>query len=94
MKSAGLTLVVALVIPAIVATNVHAAEDVIVVRPIIAAPHVPRVKPGSYVHEYPFGPLREDYTPYGMAGVPARLYFDAVEKRRVKIPRHVVRATY
>ncbi|MFO1117814.1 MAG: hypothetical protein U1E28_19200 [Beijerinckiaceae bacterium] len=93
MKPAGLALVAALAAPAIFATEGRAADDVIVVRPLVA-PHVLRVKPGSYVHEYPFGPLREDYTPYGMAGVPARLYFDRVDTRRVKVRRHVVRATY
>lgn len=93
MKPAGLALVVALAAPALYGAPARAADDVIVVRPVVV-PHVPRVKPGSYVHEYPFGPLREDYTPYGMAGVPARLYFDRVETRRVKMRRHVVRASY
>lgn len=35
----------------------------------------PRIRPASYVKPYPFGRLREDYTPYGMPGVPARIYF-------------------
>ncbi len=41
----------------------------------------PRVRPASYVKQYPFGRLREDYTPYGMPGVPARIYFDSLRGR-------------
>ena len=68
------------------------AEEVLIVRPVLV-PHVLRVKPGSYIKQYPFGRLREDYTPYGMAGVPARQYFDVIEGRRTA-HRVVVRAAY
>ena len=43
--------------------------------------------------QYPFGLLREDYTPYGMAGVRARDYFDVIETRRTA-HRDLVRAAY
>jgi hypothetical protein len=76
------------------ASGAASADDVLVVRvPVQAYPRVPRVKPASPTKEYPFGVLREDYTPYGMAGVPARLYFDAIGKRRTA-SRSVVRAAY
>ena len=74
------------------ATGAASADEVLIVRPVIA-PHVLRVKPASYVKQYPFGRLREDYTPYGMAGVPARQYFDVIEGRRAS-RRHIVRAAY
>jgi hypothetical protein len=55
---------------------------VVVLRPalVVVEPVVPRVRPESRLKQYPFGLLREDYTPYGMAGVPARLYFTARER--------------
>ena len=49
------------------------AADVVVRVPAYAG--VPRVRPSSPVKRYPFGVLREDYTPYGMPGVPDRIYF-------------------
>ena len=55
---------------------------------------VPRVKPASPTKQYPFGVLREDYTPYGMAGVPDRLYFDRIERAPHGRRRHVVSARY
>ena len=70
------------------------ADEVLVVHPGILIPHVLRVKPGSYVKQYPFGALREDYTPYGMTGVRARDYFDEIEGRAHVYRRHVVRARY
>lgn len=66
------------------------AAKALVVRVPTGAPRIyiepnerarpPRVRPSSYVKRYPFGDLREDYTPYGMPGVPARLYFDRMGK--------------
>lgn len=43
-----------------------------------------RVKPGSYVMQYPFGRVKEDYTTYGMPGVRDRDYFDSYGRA----PRH------
>jgi hypothetical protein len=58
------------------------AADAIIYVPVGAAPYqgVPRVKPTSPVMRYPFGVLREDYTPYGMAGVPDRIYFSTRQR--------------
>jgi hypothetical protein len=74
------------------ASGAALAQDVIVVHP--RSPHVLRVKPASYIKQYPFGRLREDYTPYGMYGVRDRDYFDVIEGRRAKARRVVVRAAY
>ena len=74
------------------ASSAAIADEVLVVRPPLV-PHVLRVKPGSYMKQYPFGVLREDYTPYGMAGVRARDYFDVIGTTRAS-RRHVVRAAY
>jgi hypothetical protein len=60
------------------------AADIVVRPPLVvvcdSGACVPRVKPASRLKQYPFGVLREDYTPYGMAGVPDRIYFTARER--------------
>lgn len=71
-----------------------ASAEVVLRVPVPDIARVPRIKPASPVKQYPFGLLRQDYTPYGMAGVPDRLYFDRSERARVVRHRHVVRAMY
>jgi hypothetical protein len=70
-----------------------AADVVVPVQVPSVYAHVPRIKPGSPTKQYPFGTLRQDYTPYGMAGVPDRLYFDQIEDLRVA-RRTVVHARF
>ena len=94
---AGLYCVLAVIVATASASAIGAANaaDIVVRVPVYAGePRVPRVKPASTVKRYPFGVLREDYTPYGMAGVPDRLYFNRIERVRVARHRHLVRAAY
>lgn len=53
---------------------VPAASVVAVVEPL-PAPPAPRRYLTSYMAKYPFGVLREDYTPLGAPGVSKRAYF-------------------
>jgi hypothetical protein len=66
----------------VTAQNASAAEIIVVRPPLVydSGAGVPRIKPASRTKRYPFGVLREDYTTYGMAGVPDRLYFTARER--------------
>lgn len=85
----GALLAVALAAGAAGSARAADARDVLVVRVKACEPtfwndcrtRPPRVRPASYIKLYPFGQLREDYTPYGMPGVPARLYFDVIRGR-------------
>lgn len=63
--------------------NSSGAADLAVVvpaRPVVVAvttmpPPAPRRYLTSYMAKYPFGVLREDYTPLGAPGVSKRAYF-------------------